>query len=114
LQLRNHRNYGQLDLTPGPSVNVFIGANGQGKTNLLEAVAMLALSSSPRARRESELVGPAGPGSRIEADVESGVTTREIAITLAVEDERTRRTIEVDGIGALRTPMKAAAAASAQ
>ena len=98
LQLRNHRNYGQLDLTPGPSVNVFIGANGQGKTNLLEAVAMLALSSSPRARRESELVGPAGPGSRIEADVESGVTTREIAITLAVEDERTRRTIEVDGI----------------
>src|SRR5207245_9812508 len=39
-----------------------------------------------------------GPGSRIEADVESGVTTREIAITLAVEDERTRRTIEVDGI----------------
>src|SRR5207245_11036278 len=39
-----------------------------------------------------------GPGSRIEADVETGVTTGEIAITLAVEDERTRRTIEVDGI----------------
>jgi DNA replication and repair protein RecF len=97
LQLRNHRNYAQLDLSPGPSLNVFIGANGQGKTNLLEAVAMLALSSSPRARRESELVGPLGPGSRIEAEIEAGASRRELAISLHVEGERTRRTIEVDG-----------------
>ncbi len=97
LRLRNHRNYRQLDLAPGPGVNVFIGANGQGKTNLLEAVAMLALSSSPRARREIELVGPAGPGSRIDAEIEAGVTTIEVAIALNIEGERARRTIEVDG-----------------
>ncbi|HSS62691.1 MAG TPA: DNA replication/repair protein RecF [Candidatus Limnocylindrales bacterium] len=97
LRLRNHRNYSQLELSPGPGVNVFIGANGQGKTNLLEAVAMLALSSSPRARRESELVGPVGPGSRIEAEIETGGMRREISIALNVEGERTRRTIEVDG-----------------
>ena len=97
LQLKNHRNYAQLDLSPGAGVNVFIGANGQGKTNLLEAVAMLALSSSPRARRESELVGPVGPGSRIEAAIEDGALTRELAIALDVEGERTKRTIEVDG-----------------
>jgi DNA replication and repair protein RecF len=97
LRLRNHRNYAQLDLAPGPGVNVFIGANGQGKTNLLEAVAMLALSASPRARRPSELVGPVGPGSRIEAEIESGSLTRELAIALDVEGDRARRTIEVDG-----------------
>ena len=97
LQLKNHRNYAQLDLSPGADVNVFIGANGQGKTNLLEAVAMLALSSSPRARRESELVGPVGPGSRIEAAIEDGALTRELAIALDVEGDRTKRTIEVDG-----------------
>jgi len=97
LQLRNHRNYASLDLTPGPGVNVFIGANGQGKTNLLEAVAMLALSASPRARREVELVGPVGPGSRIEAEIDSGDLVRELAITLDVEGDRARRTIEVDG-----------------
>jgi len=97
LELRNHRNYAQLDLSPGPNINVFIGANGQGKTNLLEAVAMLALSSSPRARRELELVGPVGPGSRIQAEIEAGQSRREISIALDVEDERTRRTIEVDG-----------------
>jgi DNA replication and repair protein RecF len=97
LHLRNHRNYASLDLSPGPGVNVFIGANGQGKTNLLEAVAMLALSVSPRARREVELVGPVGPGSRIEAEIESGDLVRELAIALDVEVDRTRRTIEVDG-----------------
>src|SRR5436190_1949664 len=97
LRLHNHRNYAQLDLMPGPGVNVFIGPNGQGKTNLLEAVAMLALSSSPRARRESELVGPVGPGSRIEAEIENGGLTRELAITLALEGERAKRTIDVDG-----------------
>jgi len=97
LRLQNHRNYAQLELTPGPGVNVFIGPNGQGKTNLLEAVAMLALSSSPRARRESELVGPVAAGSRIAAEVESAGLKRELAITLALEGERARRTIEVDG-----------------
>ena len=98
LQLRNHRNYAQLDLAPGPSINVFIGANGQGKTNLLEAVAMVALSSSPRARRDFELVGPVGPGSRIEAAIDSGKVSREIAIAVDLEADRTHRTIEVDGV----------------
>jgi len=65
---------------------------------LLEAVAMLALSSSPRARRELELVGPVAPMSRIEAEVESGGITAELAITLTVEGERARRVIEVDGV----------------
>jgi DNA replication and repair protein RecF len=97
LRLRNHRNYAQLELAPGPGINVFIGPNGQGKTNLLEAVAMLALSSSPRARRDPELVGPIGPGSRIEAEIESDGTRRELAITLTVEGDRAHRTIEVDG-----------------
>lgn len=98
LRLRNYRNYGHQDLVPGPGVNVFIGANGQGKTNLLEAVAMLALSSSPRARRESELIGPVTTSSRIEADVETTGKNLQVAITLTVEGDRTRRVIEVDGV----------------
>ena len=80
-----------------PGVNVFLGANGQGKTNLLESVAMLALSASPRARREVELVGPVAAASRIEAEVESSGRRMELVIALNVEGERARRTIEVDG-----------------
>src|SRR3989454_1440545 len=80
-----------------PGVNVFVGANGQGKTNMLEAVAMLALSASPRARRELELVGPIAPASRIEAEVESAGRRMELTIALNVEGDRARRTNEVDG-----------------
>src|SRR3981081_1822153 len=74
-----------------------MGANGQGKTNLLEAVAMLALSASPRSRREIELVGPVVPMSRIEAKVESRGVIAELAISLNVEGDRARRVIDVDG-----------------
>jgi DNA replication and repair protein RecF len=76
---------------------VFIGANGQGKTNLLEAVAMLALSSSPRARRDIEVVGPVAAATRIEAQVESGGKVVELVMSLSVEGERAKRVIEVDG-----------------
>src|SRR5258708_10722690 len=82
LRLRNHRNYAQLDLSPGPGVNVFIGANGQGKTNLLEAVAMLALSASPRSRREIQLAGPVAPLSPLRAEAESRSSTRQLDLTL--------------------------------
>ena len=76
---------------------MFMGANGQGKTNLLEAVAMLALSASPRARRDIEVVGPVAPASRIEAEVDSGGTVVELAIALSIEGDRARRVIDVDG-----------------
>jgi DNA replication and repair protein RecF len=97
LELRNYRNYSRLDLEPGSQLNLFLGANGQGKTNLLESVAMLALSSSPRARRDTELVGPLAPEARIAAVVESGSKRAEVRITILVDGERARRRIEVDG-----------------
>jgi DNA replication and repair protein RecF len=97
LELRNYRNYERLDLEMGSQLNVFLGANGQGKTNLLESVAMLALSTSPRARRDAELIGPLVPETRIVAVVESGDRQAEIRISVRVENERARRRIEVDG-----------------
>jgi DNA replication and repair protein RecF len=97
LELRNYRNYGRLDLEPGPRLNLFLGANGQGKTNLLESVAMLALSSSPRTRRDAELVGPLAPEARIGAVVESGSRRSEVRISIVLDGERARRRIEVDG-----------------
>jgi DNA replication and repair protein RecF len=98
LALRNYRNYPSLDLEPGPGLNVFLGSNGQGKTNLLESVALLALSSSPRARRESELVGPAAPEARVRSLAESAGGRREIELSIRVEGGRAQRRIAVDGV----------------
>jgi DNA replication and repair protein RecF len=98
LTLRNYRNYQQLDLALGPRLNVFLGRNGQGKTNLLESIAILALSSSPRARRDSELIGPLAPEARIEARAER--SSREFDLRIEYRDGggRTRRQIQIGGV----------------
>jgi DNA replication and repair protein RecF len=104
LSLRNYRNYARLDLEPAPGLNVFLGANGQGKTNLLESVALLALSSSPRARRDAELLGPVGPEARVEGRVESQGRAREVRVTVEARQPpptagqlpRAQRRIEID------------------
>jgi DNA replication and repair protein RecF len=98
LELRNFRNYRQLDHDLGSHLNLFLGANGQGKTNLLESIALLALSASPRARRETELLGPLAPEARVVGRVESEGRTREIRIDLREEAGRGRKRIEVDGV----------------
>lgn len=98
LALRNYRNYARLDLEPGPHLNVFLGRNGQGKTNLLEAIAILALSASPRTRRDSELIGPLTAETRVEALVETGGRAVDLKIGYRQEDSRTRRRIEVEGV----------------
>jgi DNA replication and repair protein RecF len=56
LTLRNFRNYRGLELELPPGLVVLYGDNGQGKSNLLEAVSLLALTKSPRAESEREII----------------------------------------------------------
>lgn len=48
LSFRQFRNFSRLDLTPTSGVNVFVGANGSGKSNVLEGIAVLAAGQSHR------------------------------------------------------------------
>lgn len=56
LKLNQFRNYRELDLQPGAGLNILHGANAQGKSNILEALWLLATTRSLRASRESELI----------------------------------------------------------
>jgi DNA replication and repair protein RecF len=56
LSLIDFRNFNRLDLSLGPGLFLFQGENAQGKTNLLEAVAMLATSNSFHASSDREIV----------------------------------------------------------
>lgn len=56
LALTNFRNYVRLGLNFGPGVTVIVGENAQGKSNLLEAVHVLATTRSLRAGSDRELV----------------------------------------------------------
>lgn len=57
LQVRSFRNLEAVDLEPGERFNVIAGDNGQGKTNLLEALYVAATSKSFRTSKLGELVG---------------------------------------------------------
>lgn len=56
LKLQNWRNFEELETGFSPNVNIFIGQNAQGKTNLLEAVYFLALTRSHRTNSDKELI----------------------------------------------------------
>ncbi|WP_300379684.1 DNA replication/repair protein RecF [Clostridium sp.] len=56
LQMLNYRNYKTLAITLGKGVNVFMGDNAQGKTNILEAIYYCSFAKSHRTSRDKELV----------------------------------------------------------
>lgn len=63
LALDDFRSFHELVLTLEPGPTAFIGPNGQGKTNLVEAIAYLSTLSSHRAGTDAALVRRAAPGS---------------------------------------------------
>ncbi len=56
IELTNYRNYETASLSFSPSINVLIGENAQGKTNLIESIYFLAMSRSHRTSRDRELI----------------------------------------------------------
>ena len=56
LQMLNYRNYKSLNITLGKNVNVFMGDNAQGKTNILEAIYYCAFAKSHRTSKDRELI----------------------------------------------------------
>ena len=56
LKLRNFRNYNVLSLEPGDNFNIIYGENGQGKTNIIEAIFLCASGRSHRTSRDTELI----------------------------------------------------------
>ena len=70
ITLQNYRNYEALELDTDRKVNLFIGPNAQGKTNLLESIFVLALTKSHRTSKDKELIGWNGKEASIHGEVE--------------------------------------------
>ena len=87
LSLKDFRNINQLDLSLGPGLFLFQGENAQGKTNLLEAVAMLATSNSFHASSDREIINwhASDHVTRITASVERH--NEEVKIEIVIIDQ---------------------------
>ncbi|MFC0212750.1 DNA replication/repair protein RecF [Paenibacillus chartarius] len=83
LALRQYRNYPHVDIQIDKNVNIFVGPNAQGKTNLLEAIFVLALTKSHRTHQDKELLNWNGGDALLHAELERryGSCTLDLSIT---------------------------------
>ena len=82
LQLGNFRSYRETLVEFLPGVNILIGSNGQGKTNVVEAIYYLATLNSHRVASESPLVTAGETSAVIRARVNEH--DRAVAIDLEI------------------------------
>jgi DNA replication and repair protein RecF len=72
LSLVDFRNYAVAEVSLGPGPNVFVGRNGQGKTNLAEAIAFLATLGSHRVSTDAPMVRDGADAAIIRARLSHG------------------------------------------
>jgi DNA replication and repair protein RecF len=75
------RNLARTELTFSENVNVLVGNNGQGKTNLLEALYIIGGFRSFRGARTRDLIRSGASEARIGAEVEADGVSRQLEVT---------------------------------
>lgn len=80
IKLTDFRNYDSLSLAFHPKLNIFIGHNAQGKTNLLEAIYFLSLAKSHRTSKDKELIQFGAE----EAYINGSITTTRSKLPLSI------------------------------
>ncbi|MGA8893603.1 MAG: DNA replication/repair protein RecF [Anaeromyxobacteraceae bacterium] len=93
LSLRDFRNVREARLEPSPRSTVLVGPNGQGKTNLLEALFLLCTLRPLRATRLAELVRFGAEGARVQGDFDGPGGVRQVAVEIGPQG----RTAFLDG-----------------
>ncbi|TWT00633.1 DNA replication/repair protein RecF [Planomicrobium sp. CPCC 101079] len=83
LELLNYRNYESLDLSFSPEINVLIGENAQGKTNIMESLYVLSMAKSHRTSNDKELIRWETDYGKIKADVYRKYGKLPLEITLS-------------------------------
>ena len=89
LALTDFRSYASADLGLAPGVTVLLGANGQGKTNLVEAVAYVATLGSHRVATDAPLVRRGAERAIVRAAISSAV--RDTLVELEINPGRANR-----------------------
>jgi DNA replication and repair protein RecF len=99
LALSNFRNYLQLDLEPATGLNVYVGANAQGKSNLLEGIAMLGTGKSFRTSHDADTVRNGIELAVVRGDATLQTGRVELLCTIEKTRGATRKSYTVNGSG---------------
>ncbi len=101
LRLSNFRNYAAQEISFPPGLIAFTGDNGQGKTNLLEAICVLATTKSPLVERDKELIRWHERATRLYAEIELEAgrgDARRLEYSWRVEGNSIAREMKIGGV----------------
>jgi len=91
--LKNFRNFSSLDLEFGPGINLLIGNNAQGKSNILEALYFPATLRPTRVSKEGELIERGERLAKIKAE---GVSVREDTLWEVIFSLEERKKVKIN------------------
>ncbi|RCW64578.1 DNA replication and repair protein RecF [Saliterribacillus persicus] len=90
LKLKNYRNYDVMTIPFDDKINVIIGENAQGKTNLMEAIYVLAFTKSHRTSKDKELIQWDQEYATIEGIIEKRKQTFPLHIQLSTKGKKAK------------------------
>ena len=89
LSLKNFRSYSDLELELAPGATIFLGKNGEGKTNIVESILYLAFLSSHRTSGDQPLVKLGESSAYIRAMINN--SERDLLVELEINAEKANR-----------------------
>ena len=95
LCVRDFRNLKEQSIEFCPNLNVLVGKNGMGKTNVLESIYFLSIGRSPRAVKDAECINFDKTQAEIKLDFVRNSVSRNITLTL---DKRKNKSLCLDGV----------------
>lgn len=90
ITLKGFRNYEDADIEFSNGVNVFLGSNAQGKTNMVEAIYFLALARSHRTSKDKELIGWDEEFAKVSGIVKNNRETFPLQITVSNKGKKAK------------------------
>ncbi|MBZ5494823.1 MAG: DNA replication/repair protein RecF [Acidobacteriia bacterium] len=88
LRLYQYRNFDLQEIEFCPGTNLLYGQNGQGKTNLLEAIYLLGYGRSFRTATPRDCIQHGRQECRLEGKIQHGTTTRDLGISISLAEEK--------------------------
>ena len=100
IKLNNYRNYNTITIPLNPNLNIIVGPNGIGKTNILESIIVISNTKSFRTLNDRELIKKKEDYSKIDIEADVGklkVVINQEGKSLFINNELFKKTSEFIG-----------------